>query len=108
MVTESENVGRFYIQNRKNTEIKYQNKNKNSLVNDADNTRGSINRMKEDMTQLSCGITGIEGFKGGLNEITDDGPVARENMEDFTELKKLQTTFNRHLQEYNRAIQAPA
>ena len=108
MVTESENVGRFYIQNRKNTEIKYQNKNKNSLVNDADNTRGSINRMKEDMTQLSSGITGIEGFKGGLNEITDDGPVARENMEDFTELKKLQTKFNRHLQEYNKAIQTLA
>ena len=64
--------------------------------------------MKEDMTQLSSGITGIEGFKGGLNEITDDGPVARENMEDFTELKKLQTKFNRHLQEYNKAIQTLA
>lgn len=87
----SEKNGVFYIQNRKNIEGNYQ----KQKIKDLD---------KNTQDSLLANITGIEGF-GNLSELRENGPVAKENMEDFKELKDLQNMFNRQLQEYNKAIQ---
>jgi hypothetical protein len=88
----SEKNGVFYIQNRKNIEGNYHDPNLKYL--DKNNQNG-----------LLSNITGIEGFVGNFSELRENGPVAKENMEDFKELKDLQNMFNRQLQEYNKAIQ---
>jgi len=87
----SEKNGVFYIQNRKNIEGNYE----KQKIKDLD---------KNTQESLLTNITGIEGF-GNLSELRENGPVAKENLEDFKELKDLQNIFNRQLQEYNKAIQ---
>jgi hypothetical protein len=89
------NDGEMYLQNRKNIESANKKNEKKQKHLDGFNLSGD---------GLSSNIVGIEGFNNKISGLMEDGPVAEKNMDDFEELKKLQISYNRQLQQYNQAV----